>query len=443
MQLPEAFLNNMRTYFKSDFDDFLHSFLIKQYPSIRLHSQKGKLLQQEGNKIAWEPFGYQLTDSKQFITDPFWHAGAFYVQESSSMFLGHVFRQIFKNEFPQLVLDLCAAPGGKSTHLLDLMQQNGVLISNEILPKRNIILKENLSRWGYSNVIITQNDPADFHSLYEKFDLIVVDAPCSGEGLFRKEPSATLEWSQQNVKICSLRQQNILRHIATSLKTGGYLIYSTCTFEPSENEQQIEELLNTGCFEVVRINIDDFPEIVENKLIPSYHFYPHKTSGSGFYMAVLQKTNKIQPTFMQKKNFNNIKGIQPLIFPWHKSESQINLTIKNNIFKVNNPVAEIIKSIKNNLNITYAGLQIADFEHGQYSPATALALSIDTKENPTIALNHQEALAYLQGLSISKEISEKGWQIVAYNGLPLGWVKAVPGRLNNGYPKPWRIKKKL
>lgn len=443
MQLPKDFLSNMSTCLGDDYNHFIESFDVKQYPSIRLHPQKGKLLQPEGNKIAWEPNGYQLLDTKQFITDPLWHAGAYYVQESSSMFLGHVFRQIFKNNCPKLVLDVCAAPGGKSTHLLDLMENNGILISNEILPKRNIILKENLCRWGYEHAIITQNDPKDFSCIFEKFDLIVVDAPCSGEGLFRKEPLATKEWSLKHVAACSLRQKDILKHIIPALKIGGYLLYSTCTFEPSENEHQIQHLLQSGCFEVVEIDINGLTGITENKEIPSYHFYPHKTFGSGFYMAVLRKTKEIHPLNEQKRYFPNIKKVPTQVFPWYSEGYSQQYNIREGIFEVRADIAALITSFGNTLNITYAGKQIADIDQQQYTPSAALALCTSYKNDTRIALNNQEALAYLQGLSLPIDATNKGWNVVTYSELALGWVKAVPGRLNNSYPKPWRIKKRI
>ena len=250
--------------------------------SFRINKQK---LNTELNysKVSWCSTGYYLPERPLFVSDPLWHAGAYYVQEASSMVLEQAFAKIREVIDTDLrVLDLCAAPGGKSTHLSSLLNDNDILLSNEVIQTRVSVLKENLLKWGFPNTIICNNDSRDFSQLGEIFDVVVVDAPCSGEGLFRKDPNATEQWTVDNVQTCELRQKRILQEIVKCVKEGGFIIYSTCTYNPGENEAQIEYLEQNGFKSV--------PFHFENKLESSYQLMPHTHRGEGFFIALLQKT---------------------------------------------------------------------------------------------------------------------------------------------------------
>ena len=224
-----------------EWSDFVNAH--RQPSPISIRMNPNKVAQQELKpSIPWTQYGYYLTDRPSFTLDPTFHAGKYYVQEASSMFLEQAFIQAANGTTHLNVLDLCAAPGGKSTHLLSLMDQNSLLVSNEVIQSRSAILSENLQKWGHSNVVVTNNDPKDFQRLPGFFDVIVVDAPCSGEGLFRKDPGAMKEWSEDSVALCSKRQRRILSDVWPALKTGGILIYSTCTYNSEENEENLRWL---------------------------------------------------------------------------------------------------------------------------------------------------------------------------------------------------------
>ena len=224
------------------------------------------------SSVEWEPAGLRLQSRPSFTFDTFFHAGHYYVQEASSMYVGKLFDRTGLTE-PR-VLDLCAAPGGKSTHILSKMGGRGVLVANEVIRTRATILAENISKWGCANCIVTNDDPADFKSLESYFDLVVVDAPCSGEGMFRKDEKAVQEWSPDNVKLCAARQRRILTDIWGSLKAGGYIIYSTCTFNHFEDEDNARWIC----------------EELGAELICEKHFLPGIDIGVGFYCALLKKS---------------------------------------------------------------------------------------------------------------------------------------------------------
>src|SRR5687768_8055824 len=240
-QFPQAFKKREQAHLGNQWDDFVNAHLQPSPISIRLNPHK---LSSETllPSIPWTQYGKYLNDRPSFTLDPTFHGGKYYVQEASSMFLEQAFNQTTETTAPLDILDLCAAPGGKSTHLLSLMNQDSLLVSNEVIQSRAAILSENIQKWGYCNVAVTNNDPKDFQRLAGFFDVVVVDAPCSGEGLFRKDPTASKEWSEDAVALCSKRQQRILNDVWPALKTGGVLIYSTCTYNEMENEENLKML---------------------------------------------------------------------------------------------------------------------------------------------------------------------------------------------------------
>lgn len=240
MNLPENFIVRLQQQFGNNSADLVESFNQLPVTSIRINSNKLKGF--IGEKIPWCQSGYYLNDRPLFTIDPLFHAGCYYVQEASSMFLEQVFTQLFLKEENLTVLDLCAAPGGKSTHIASLINNESVLVANEVIASRANILKENIIKQGKGNVIVTSSDSKYFGELKELFDCIIIDAPCSGEGLFRKDQDAVNEWSLDQAHYCSIRQQQILKDVIPCLKQNGILIYSTCTFNPEENELQLKWL---------------------------------------------------------------------------------------------------------------------------------------------------------------------------------------------------------
>ena len=279
--LPSAFTQRMHRLLQTETDRFL-DVLQKAAPvSIRFNTAKlapagVRCSAWEGMRpVKWCPEGLYLDKRPLFTLDPYLHGGGYYVQEASSMFLSYILKQLLKGEAVR-VLDLCAAPGGKSTLLASQLPDGSLLVSNEVIRSRAVILKENLIKWGRDHVVITQNDPADFKKLNQAFDLILVDAPCSGEGMFRKDREAIEEWSEANLHLCRERQKRIISDIWDSLKPGGYFIYSTCTYNPEENERIVEWIQEKWGAESIKIE-HPFPEITAAETpLYGYRFYPHK-----------------------------------------------------------------------------------------------------------------------------------------------------------------------
>src|SRR5258706_10320635 len=250
---PPACAARMQRQLPHHWKEFLSVHERLPSTSIRINPLKSR--PRELEKVPWTDFGYYLDQRPSFTFDPLFHGGAYYVQEASSMFLEQALKQTHDLSQPICVLDLCAAPGGKSTHLLSLLNEGSLLVSNETIRSRATILTENIQKWGSNNVVVTNNDPADFHKLEGFFDVIVVDAPCSGEGLFRKDPNAINVWSEENIELCALRQQRILNHIWSSLKKNGVLIYCTCTYNEKENEGNLNWLLKEKKVESIKLKV--------------------------------------------------------------------------------------------------------------------------------------------------------------------------------------------
>ena len=287
--LPEEFVSRMKILLGSAFPDFLSSLQSPSPVSIRLNSNKNHVT--DGDKIPWCETGRYLKERPIFTLDPTFHGGAYYVQEASSMFLEQIIQQAVDLTKPLRVLDACAAPGGKSTHLLSLLNEDSLLVSNEVIRSRANILSENIQKWGNSNVMVTNNDPTNFSSLKGYFDIILIDAPCSGEGLFRKDASASHEWSEKNVELCSLRQRRIVADLWPALKENGLLIYSTCTYNEKENEENLnwisKEFPSTA--ESIKLTPDWGVEAIEQETIKGYRFFPHRVKGEGFFISAIRK----------------------------------------------------------------------------------------------------------------------------------------------------------
>ncbi|HET9278943.1 MAG TPA: RsmB/NOP family class I SAM-dependent RNA methyltransferase, partial [Flavitalea sp.] len=301
MQLPEAFIQSLQKIQGFDEKSFVDAHNDeKKITSIRVNPKKLTDTNIDHSsltihqKIPWSTHGYYLTERPSFTLDPLFHAGVYYVQEASSMFLEQALVQTVDLSQPLRVLDLCAAPGGKSTLIESLISDKSILISNEVIKSRVSVLEENMIKWGASNVIVTNNDPITFQRLENYFDIIVVDAPCSGSGLFRKDARAIDEWSEDNVQMCSQRQQRILADVYPALKKDGILIYSTCSYSEEEDECIADWLLNTFAVSSLQLSLSDeagnlFGDIVETiskkHAAFGYRFFPDKIKGEGFFLA--------------------------------------------------------------------------------------------------------------------------------------------------------------
>lgn len=447
MSLPSLFTDRIRHSFPAgEAQAFLAALGASPAVSIRRHPLKGWDGFTDGEPVPWHPEGRYLPARPEFIFDPSFHAGAYYVQESSSMFLQKALEAV---DLPHraLVLDLCAAPGGKSTLLLSALPADSLLVANEVIRTRIPALKENIQRWGYAHAMVTNADPADFETLPETFDLIAVDAPCSGEGMFRKDPEAHKHWSPEALQTCELRQTRILKSAAKALKTGGYLLYSTCTFNPGENEAQVQTLLANG-FEWIPIPAAAaFPEIARLPL--GYAFYPHRVKGEGLFVALLRKvseTNHEPEDARPRKPFFD-KTVKPedTFTRWVRHpEGYVWKERAGTLYALPASQDKNMQLVAASVQTMYAGIAAGTWKGGEFLPEHALALStIVEVGNRYIDLSEEEALRFLKKESLRSHEMPKGIYAVRYKGLNLGWVKAVPGRLNNLLPMEFRIRKNI
>jgi 16S rRNA C967 or C1407 C5-methylase (RsmB/RsmF family)/NOL1/NOP2/fmu family ribosome biogenesis protein len=446
---PPHFLENLNTEPGFDSESFVGAHQSEAAPtSIRINPFKPSALKTD-SQAPWCAEGFYLDTRPSFTFDPLFHAGAYYVQEASSMFIGHILNTIRPNKEDAIkVLDLCAAPGGKTTLLNSALQSSDLLVANEIIKTRVPILSDNLNRWGTSNTIITNNDPKDFNAIHSFFDVVLVDAPCSGSGMFRKDPAAMNEWSEGNVNLCHQRQERILADIYPALKEDGYLIYSTCSYSHQENEDILDWLCTEFNLESVRIPIYKEWGIVETespqKKVWGYRFYPGKVKGEGLFAACLRKKESSGGLSNYKNN-----GQQKL----PAKEMDIVKGYINNaddfyFFKVNEDWLAINREHKESLNILHrhlyikkSGVRIGKLAGNDLIPDHELALSLAINKDAVLSteLTREQAIQYLRRDNIDMEITGKGWSLMTYDGLALGWAKLLPNRINNYYPKEIRI----
>ncbi len=365
------------------------------------------------------------------------------------MFLEQAFRQT-EHTANRIVLDLCGAPGGKSTHLLSLLDKSDLLVTNEVIRSRVSVLNENIRKWGNQNVVVCSNDPADFSNLEGLFDLIVVDAPCSGEGLFRRDASAIQQWSVDNTNLCATRQRRILADIWPALKTGGYLIYSTCTFNPEENEENLKWLAQNNEIESIRIPLQENwgAEEIENSGLFGYRFLPHKVPGEGFFLTLIRKKDGSDFYPISKKSKTRLEKIPKQfaeIRNWLKTTDSEFFVKSEFIIAFPESKIPVLNTLSDQLRVISFGLPVAQFKKNDLLPEHTFALSIDRNPNifETIELELRDALLFQKKEEIRINSTTKGWLLVTYQNVPLGFVKNLGNRANNYFPKEWRIRMNL
>jgi 16S rRNA C967 or C1407 C5-methylase (RsmB/RsmF family)/NOL1/NOP2/fmu family ribosome biogenesis protein len=433
--------------------------------SIRLNAFKKAptWLSNQEEIVPWCAQGIYLANRPKFTLDPFFHAGCYYVQEASSMFLAHAIKELGFDKKPGVVVDLCAAPGGKSTLLQSYLHPESLLIANELIKSRVQILEENLTRWGHASTLIAHSDPSAFGKFEDWVDVLVVDAPCSGSGMFRKDQEAISEWSESAVKLCSERQQRILATSIDCLKPGGYLIYSTCSYSEEENEEMADWLLNTNDFESVELSISPNWGISvshsKKHHCPGYRFYPHLVKGEGFFLTVLKKKGEysgdhpsVSTAGKNSKGKNGKNSTHDQVKISEKTYANwVESTQSFHAFLVGEQVhliPEIHRSTlaiaQQNLYLKSAGLRVGKLHKGEILiPDHALAMSIHLHPKvPRLSVDYKTALEFLRKntFSIDEQANlQLGWNVVTYEGAALGWAKVMPGRINNYYPKESRI----
>ena len=437
-QLPEKFTERFRGQLSAEEASLFFSALQTEPPvSIRLNPQKKNSHLLLTEQVAWCKDGYYLPERPVFTLDPGFHAGTYYVQEAGSMLIEQLLSPYPEALNDVSVLDVCAAPGGKSTHLLALIDEKSVLVSNEIIPNRNKTLRYNLSKWGYANKIVTQSEPSRLSTSNARFDLILVDAPCSGEGLFRKDPEAMSEWSADRAAQCALRQENILNDIIPLLKSGGWLLYSTCTYNPAENDDRIHHLLSTGKFE---LKTGTAPAgIVQTKY--GWQAFPHLVRSEGFYCSLLQYTGTDTPTSKNKNpQPEKSRELQTLVNEWLQPGTDLQVySVKPYLYFANEKTAALVHSL-NGAYLREFGIPTGEIKGKDLIPEASLALSIGlSNEIPSVELSKDAALEFLKCGNIRAEGVKNGWHTMNYDRHPLGWSKKINQRWNNYHPKEFRI----
>jgi len=392
--------------------------------------------------IPWTQYGYYLPERPSFTFDPLFHAGCYYVQEASSMFLEQVFKQTVDLSKPLKILDLSAAPGGKSTHIESLITSDSLLVSNEVIRSRAKILEDNIIKWGCKNIGVTNNDPKDFERLTGFFDVILVDAPCSGSGLFRKDVGAIKEWSVRNVQHSCQRQQRILADIWPALKEGGILIYATCSYSREEDEDILEWLVQQFAVRSLHLAIPSEWGVVESGR--GYRFWPDKVKGEGFFISVMMKTTgENLPELGTRTKLTGLSiNERKIVSDWIDVDNLVLLKNKNEVYAWPAALAYDMQLTLENLRLAYSGVKMGEILKDKLIPDHALAMSDLLSGNISrIELNYEQAISYLRKETPDLPRENTGWQIVCYQDHPLGWINILPGRINNYYPKELRILK--
>ena len=399
-----------------------------------------------GEVVPWSSYAYYLLQRPSFTFDPLFHAGCYYVQEASSMFLEQALKQTVDLSQPLKVLDLCAAPGGKSTHIQSLLSKDSLLVSNEVIRQRVNILKDNIVKWGCSNVVVTHNDPKDFTKLKGYFDVIVVDAPCSGSGLFKRDAEAINEWSENNVMLCSQRQQRILADVMPALKEDGILIYSTCSYSPEEDEQILDWLADEFQTSNLKLEINSNWNITEVKTPHQnygYRFWPHLVKGEGFFIAAFRNDGgAIYKTKNRAVTKPAAKQLTTIVEKWANIENYELISVNNKVYGWPGPLFSDFDLLLQNFRIIYSGILLGEVAHQKFIPDHALAMSpIVKKERPREDVDMEKAIAYLQKKNIDLPGAAIGWKLITYRNNALGWINILSNRSNNYYPKELRILK--
>ncbi len=397
--------------------------------------------------VPWCDAGFYLQHRPSFTFDPLFHAGCYYVQEASSMFLEQALKQKTNLRQPLKVLDLSAAPGGKSTHLQSLISNESLLVSNEVIKNRCHILNDNIIKWGSANVVVTNNDPSAFKKLPAYFDVVVVDAPCSGSGLFRKDPEAINEWSTNNVALCSQRQQRILADVLPALKDGGLLIYATCSYSVEEDEAISDWLVKEFQLQNEPLQLKEQWGIVETSSplthSKGYRFFPHRVKGEGFFLACFTKTHTEDVTKTKPWKFEKATATEAgILNTWmYRTELEI-IKEKDVFFALPHQLVADVMVLQATLNVQYKGVKLGEIMKGKLVPHHALALNLLLAPGIlTTELSYHDAIKYLQRQEMNVQPVKAGWQAVSYQNQKLGWINALPNRINNYYPKELRILK--
>lgn len=445
MTLPNEFTTYTRQLMGEELFHLLQEGLSGEAPtSIRVNPFKATL-PEDADRVPWCQEGLYLTSRPAFTFDPALHAGLYYVQEAASMFVCEVVRQLIDK--PVTMLDLCAAPGGKSTALRSVLPKGSLLFTNEPVKNRASILKENIIKFGHPDVIVTNNFPRDYRKAGLMFDAILADVPCSGEGMFRKDPGSIEEWSIQNVEKCRVLQRSIVEDIWPCLQPGGILIYSTCTFNAHEDEENASWIAEQLGAEFITLDIPEEWHITGSLVsgIPACRFIPGKTRGEGLFLTVLRKKgtqeiNRKAAKSAQKEHYNN--NVHDLTTQWLNGSFSC-ITEKDFLRAIPTTWTSLYNNVKSKLHILHAGVGLGTIKGKAVVPDASLALSTSLRADafPTAELSYLDAIRFLRREPVElPQECPRGFVVVTYMGHPLGFEKNLGTRANNLYPQEWKIK---
>lgn len=449
MQVPKALLENIKHTAGFDEAAFVQTHADEQQiTSVRFNPARNFVPQFSASlqAVPWSRYGHYLAERPSFTFDPFFHAGCYYVQEASSMFLEQALIQTTDITQSLRMVDLCAAPGGKSTHLQSLLSPGSLLLSNEVIRARAAVLRDNIVKWGTSNVVVSNNDPKEIGRLSGFFDVMVADAPCSGSGLFRRDPEAVQEWSMANVALCAQRQQRILADALPALKEGGVLIYSTCSYSPEEDEAILQWLTTEMGLEGLRLQVQPAWGITEVQTGEAwgYRFWPHRLKGEGFFISCLRKRRSTGTVNSRIKNKPEVAGKkeEAVVGAWIDIKEFDLIKHQQLVYAWPQQLRADMQLLLQELHVLYAGIRVGELMRDKLVPDHALALS--GRVQPAVLrgeLDYETAIQYLQRKDIQVNGAQRGWNLLHYRGQALGWANVLPNRINNYYPKELRILK--
>ncbi len=443
MEISQEFIAQMQAMLPGEWQALIEAITTTQpQVSIRLNDAKVAVPEALPHPVPWCPLGTYLAERQPFTFDVAFQSGRYYVQDASSMFLYHVLKSLVHN--PVRYLDLCAAPGGKTTTALSALPQGSMVVANEIVPGRARVLQENVTKWGNPRCIVTNSAPSAFKKLTHYFDVIAIDAPCSGEGMMRKDAEAVAQWSPALVQQCAATQRSIVADAWHALRPSGLLIYSTCTYNRLEDEAMVQHIIDTCGATTVEV-----PTEREWNIAPGidtsahcYRFMPHRTRGEGLFMAVLKKPEGNAKT--PKIKGNKPKGNAPLprgIAGWLADESDYSLSATDGtVVATPRDLTGDISLLHSTLHILQAGIAMGTIKGKNCIPSHALALStqLNAQAFARCEVDYPTAMAYMRGEAIAID-APRGYVLLTHGQVPIGFVNNLGNRANNLYPKPWRI----
>lgn len=416
--------------------------------SIRINSDKWSRHPSGSEPVPWCKTGFYLPSRPSYTLDPLFHSGCYYPQEASGMFLEEIFNQVVPDNTDLRILDLCGAPGGKAVHLSSLIGKGSYLLTNEVIKSRASVLRENITRWGAVNTLVTNNDPAEFGGLQGFFDVMLIDAPCSGEGMFR-DTVAVAEWSEENTILCSERQKRILMDTWPALREDGILIYSTCTFNPDENEHNIKWLVGQHDAESIEIDITDYPGItkIDFNGINGYGFYPGKIIGEGLFFSVVRKRGNQGPVKWKVRNRTESKVTAAITSEVERTTTFPSgelMRLNDDIYSCACPINDY-NILNEKLRIIKPGTRLFTLKNRDYLPSPEVAFTVYLREDyyPMADLTLDQSLKYLKRDNLVLSDLPKGWLLIKYEGVNLGFAKNLGNRINNYYPVEWRIRMQI